>query len=128
MRWRSRARIARPGRVIGERYRLAAPLGRGALGEIWRAEHVRLKSPVAIKFLDTAIADDPEMLERFLREAQSAAAVRSAHVVQILDCGLEGSSPYIAMELLQGETLEARLNQRVCLAPAELNEIFAQVA
>src|SRR4029079_17174909 len=110
MRCRSRAKIARPGRMIACRYRLEAPLGRGAMGEIWSAEHVRLKSRVAIKFLDAAISDDPEMLDRFLREAQSAAAVRSTHVVQIFDCGVEGGAPYISMELLQGESLDARLD------------------
>src|SRR6185295_2498551 len=126
MRWRSK--IARAGRVIAERYRLEAPLGRGAMGEIWSAEHVRLKSRVAIKFLDASIADDPEMLERFLREAQSAAAVRSAHVVQIFDCGVERGDPYIAMELLQGESLDERLASRGRITPAELNKIFAEVA
>ena len=81
--------------MIAGRYRLEAPLGRGAMGEIWRAEHVRLKSQVAVEFLDASIADDPEMLDRFLREAQSAAAVRSTHVVQIFDCGVEAGAPYI---------------------------------
>jgi serine/threonine-protein kinase len=68
------------------------------------------------------------MLERFLREAQSAAAVRGSHVVQIFDCGVDGRDPYIAMELLLGETLEERLTARGRLSPAELNEIFSQVA
>jgi serine/threonine-protein kinase len=113
--------------MIAGRYRLEAPLGRGAMGEIWRAEHVRLKSHVAVKFLDASIADDPEMLDRFLREAQSAAAVRSTHVVQIFDCGVEAGAPYISMELLQGESLDARLSQRVWLSPEELNKIFAEV-
>jgi serine/threonine protein kinase len=128
MRWRSRSKIARAGRVIAERYRLEAPLGRGAMGEIWSAEHVRLKSRVAIKFLDASIADDPEMLDRFLREAQSAAAVRSTHVVQIFDCGVEGRSPYISMELLKGESLDTRLYAQGRLTPAELDKIFGEVA
>jgi len=114
--------------MIAGRYRLEAPLGRGAMGEIWSAEHVRLKSHVAVKFLDASIADDPEMLDRFLREAQSAAAVRSTHVVQIFDCGVEAGAPYISMELLQGESLDARLSQCVWLAPEELNKIFGEVA
>ncbi|MEY2936727.1 MAG: hypothetical protein RL033_7476, partial [Pseudomonadota bacterium] len=128
MKWRTKSKIARAGRVLADRYRLEAPLGRGAMGEIWRAEHLGLKSQVAIKFLDSAIADDPEMLSRFSREAQSAAAVRSPHVVQIFDCGVEGGAPYIAMELLQGQTLEARLHERQRLTSAELNQIFREVA
>ncbi|MEO8184039.1 MAG: serine/threonine-protein kinase, partial [Deltaproteobacteria bacterium] len=128
MRWRSKSKIGSPGKIIARRYRLEAPLAGGAMGTIWTAEHVRLKSRVAIKFLDASIADDPEMLARFLREAQSAAAVRGTHVVQIFDCGVEKGDPYIAMELLQGESLEERLTFRGPLAPAELNKIFSEVA
>jgi eukaryotic-like serine/threonine-protein kinase len=128
MRLKSRPEIARPSRIIAERYRLEEPLSRGGMGTIWRAEHLLLKSPVAIKFLEPAIADDPEMLERFLREAQSAAAVRGAHVVQILDCGVDAGTPYISMELLQGESLDARLDARGALTPAELDKIFGEVA
>ena len=112
MKWKSQAKVDGTGRVIAGRYRLEAPLGRGGMGTIWSAEHVKLRSRVAIKFLDASIADDPEMLERFLREAQSAAAVRGSHVVQIFDCGVDGRDPYIAMELLQGETLDERLTAR----------------
>jgi serine/threonine protein kinase len=128
MRWRTKPKVGRAGRVIAGRYRLEAPLGSGGMGTIWSAEHLGLRSRVAIKFLDASIADDSEMLERFLREAQSAAAVRGSHVVQIFDCGVDGRDPYIAMELLQGETLEERLTVRGRLSPVELNEIFRQVA
>jgi serine/threonine-protein kinase len=128
MRRRAKSKVGRAGRVIAGRYRLEAPLGSGGMGTLWSAEHVGLRSRVAIKFLDTSIADDPEMLERFLREAQSAAAVRGSHVVQIFDCGVDGRDPYIAMELLQGETLDERLTARGRIPPAELNEIFGQVA
>ncbi|HKO91449.1 MAG TPA: serine/threonine-protein kinase, partial [Polyangiaceae bacterium] len=128
MKWRAKAKVGRCGRVIAGRYRLEAPLGSGGMGTIWSAEHTGLRSRVAIKFLDAAIADDPEMLERFLREAQSAAAVRGSHVVQIFDCGVDGRDPYIAMELLEGETLDERLTARVRLTPVELNQIFNQVA
>ena len=72
---------------------------------------------VGSNFHDASIADDPEMLERFLREAQSAAAVRGSHVVQIFDCGVDGRDPYIAMEQLQGETLDERLTARGRLTP-----------
>ena len=116
------------GEVIAERYRLEEPIGRGAMGAVWRAVHLRLESPVAIKFLNPAIANEPVMLERFLREARSAAAVRSSHVVQIFDYGVDGGKPYIAMELLVGEGLDARLAAREVLTPPELDKIFAEVA
>src|SRR5262245_49124115 len=118
----------RPGELIADRYRLEEPIGRGAMGAVWRAVHTRLEAPVAIKLLNSAIADDPEMLERFLREARSAAAVRSSHVVQIFDYGVDRDVPYIAMELLVGEALDARLDARGVLEAPELDKIFTEVA
>jgi serine/threonine protein kinase len=117
-----------PGQLIADRYRLVEPIGHGAMGAVWRAVHTRLESPVAIKLLNSAIADDPEMLERFLREARSAAAVRSSHVVQIFDYGVDRDLPYIAMELLVGEPLDARLDERGVLEPQELDKVFTEVA
>jgi serine/threonine-protein kinase len=118
----------RVGQVIGDRYRLEEPLERGAMGSVWRAEQIRLRAPVALKFLDPSLIGDPEMHDRFMQEARSAAAVRSVHVVQIFDYGSEGNIPYIAMELLEGENLDARLSSRGTLTPSELNKIFSEVA
>jgi serine/threonine protein kinase len=116
------------GMLIADRYRLEEPLVRGAMGMIWRAEHVGLKAPVAVKFLDPVLLGDQEMRGRFLQEARSAAAVRSAHVVQVFDSGIEQGVPYIVMELLEGESLEQRLNERGVLSPSELRKIFGEVA
>jgi serine/threonine-protein kinase len=118
----------RPGQLIADRYRIEAPIGHGAMGSVWRGVHVHLDSPVAIKLLKSGIADDPEMLERFLREAKSAAAVRSSHVVQIFDYGVDAELPFIAMELLVGEPLDARLKARGLLEPPELDKIFTEIA
>ncbi len=98
-----------PGRVIAGRYRLVSQLGQGGMGSVWHADHMSLSSPVAIKLIDPEIARRPEMLERFQREAQSSAALRSPHVVQILDYGVDEGVPFIAMELLEGESLAGRL-------------------
>ncbi len=116
------------GQLVGVRYRLEEPLERGAMGSIWRAEHVRLRAPVAVKFLDPSLIGDSEMRDRFMQEARSAAAVRSAHVVQVFDYGSEGGIPYLAMELLEGENLDTRLTARGTLTAAELNKIFTEVA
>ena len=97
------------------------------MGSVWRAEQVRLRVPAAIKFLEPSLIGDPEMHERFLQEARSAAAVRSVHVVQILDYGSDGDLPYIAMEFLEGENLDTRLSTRGTLTPTELNKIFGEV-
>jgi len=120
------------GTVIADRYRLDEPLVRGAMGTIWRAEHLRLRAPVAVKLLDPILARDQEMRSRFLQEARSAAAVRSSHIVQIFDSGIDsgiGSGlPYIVMELLEGESLDIRLVERGPLTPGELRKVFGEVA
>jgi serine/threonine protein kinase len=80
------------------------------MGSVWAAEHLILNSQVAVKIIDSAIAQNQEALGRFLREAQAAAQLRSPHVVQTLDYGIEDSVPFIAMELLEGESLAQRLD------------------
>ena len=103
--------------IIADRYQLGEQLGEGGMGTVWRAEHLTLKSPVVIKLLAESIAQSPEALERFMREAQASAALRSMHVVQIFDYGVDDGVPYIAMELLQGESMQDRLD-RVGRIPA----------
>jgi eukaryotic-like serine/threonine-protein kinase len=116
------------GTVLAGKYALVSKLGQGGMGAVWRAEHVQLRSPVAIKLIDNQIASNPEALARFMREAQSAAALRSPHVVQILDFGADNGVPYIAMELLEGESLAARIDRTHGLTPAETAHIMTQVA
>jgi serine/threonine-protein kinase len=120
--------VPRPGLIIADRYKLDRLLERGAMGSVWRAEQVRLRAPVAVKFLDPSLIGDKEMHDRFIQEARSSAAVRSAHVVQVFDYGTEDGVPYIAMELLDGENLDARLGARGTLTPAELAKLFSEIA
>ena len=91
------------------RYRLETLLRRGGMGSVWRAEHLKLKSPLAIKVLEAEVAQNPSMVQRFLREAQAAAALRSPNVVQIFDYGVDEQQAFIAMELLEGEVLSERI-------------------
>lgn len=97
------------------------------MGAVWLAEHLTLRSHVAIKLIHLDMAGSTEALARFLREAQSAASLRSPHVVQILDHGVDNGTPYIAMELLEGESLADRLARVGRLEPAELARIMTQV-
>ncbi|HWZ87333.1 MAG TPA: serine/threonine-protein kinase, partial [Polyangiaceae bacterium] len=97
--------------VIAGKYRLLGELGSGAMGSVWRAEHLTLRSHVAIKLIHLELVATPDVVPRFLREAQAAALLRSPHVVQILDHGIDNGTPYIAMELLEGESLAARLDR-----------------
>ncbi len=117
-----------PGKIIAGRYRLANQLGQGGMGSVWRAEHLTLRSPIAVKLIDPEIAGRQEMLERFQREAQAAAALRSPHVVQILDYGVDAGVPYIAMELLDGESLNDRLLRVGRLSHVETTRFVTHVA
>jgi serine/threonine-protein kinase len=81
------------------------------MGSVWAARHLQLDTLIAIKFID-AVADIGDARVRFEREARAAAQLRSPHVVQILDHGIdEEERPYIAMELLEGEDLGERLRR-----------------
>jgi eukaryotic-like serine/threonine-protein kinase len=116
------------GRVLAQRYRLVTKLGEGGMGSVWRAEHLTLRTLVAIKLIDPSIANSKDALARFQREAQSAAELRSTHIVQIIDYGVDADTPFIAMELLQGESLAARLERLGKLDPADTVQILSQVA
>ena len=115
------------GTIVKERYRLEGLLRRGGMGSVWQAEHLELRSKVAIKILDPEIARDRVMVQRFLREAQAAAALRSQNVVQILDYGVDDDQAFIAMELLEGETLSERIARSGPVPPADLFRFMADV-
>ena len=116
------------GEIIADRYRLVSLLGRGGMGSVWRADHVSLNTPVALKFIDPGVSGSDDVIARFMREAQSAATLRSSHVVQIFDYGIDRGVQYIAMELLNGESLRARLDRVGRLAPADVVRVLTQVA
>lgn len=119
--------------IIAGKYRLVSQLGKGAMGEVWRAEHTTLGAAVAIKLIDIDLLgpgnhNNSEVVQRFFREAKAAAALRSPHVVQILDHGYDGRLPYIAMEMLEGETLEHRLDRMKVLPPIMTATIMTHIA
>lgn len=95
---------------------------------MWRAEHATLGSEVAIKLIDPAVAQNEEIRARFMREAQSAAQLRSPHVVQILDYGVDDDTPFIAMELLVGESLADRLDRVGRIPLEQTSQIVTEVA
>jgi serine/threonine-protein kinase len=117
-----------PNVVIAERFRLNRQLGRGGMGSVWHATHLGLDVPCALKFIEGENALLPEAHARFEREAKAAAQLRSPHVVQILDHGVWQGTPYIAMELLDGEDLGKRLLRSGRLAPHEVVKIVSQVS
>ena len=126
---RSYVRMAiEAGRVLNGRYRLVRPLGQGSQASVWVAEHLALQTHVAVKLIDPDLAKKDDARERFKREATAAAQLRSAHVVQILDHGIDGNQPFIVMELLDGEDLFERLEKRGRISLRETSKIFTQVA
>jgi len=114
-------------RVLVGRYRLDERLGAGGMGSIWRAHHLVLQAPVAVKLIDREHVPDEETLGRFMREAQSAATLRSPHVVQILDYGVDEQLPFIVMELLDGENLAQRLRRLGRLGSADTARIVTHI-
>ncbi|MFK8000177.1 MAG: serine/threonine-protein kinase [Polyangiales bacterium] len=106
----------RIGEII-DRYRIEGLLGEGGFGAVYRAKHVVMARDVALKLLHPGSDRDDDLRERFLREAQAAAAVGHPSIVQIFDCGVtqEGHA-FIAMEMLRGEDLEEHLKKHGSLS------------
>jgi serine/threonine-protein kinase len=98
------------------------------MGSVWRAEHVELGTPIAVKLIDEAMVSSTEARARFKREAQAAARLRSIHVAHVTDYGVDGDTPYISMELLEGESLGDRLARLGRLEPRQVAVILSQVA
>jgi len=97
------------GRRFANRYELRDLLGRGGMAEVWRARDLRMDRDVAVKLLEPAAAADPAAIERFRREALAVARIAHPNIVSAYDFGTEADRPYLVMELVPGEPLDARL-------------------
>jgi serine/threonine-protein kinase len=115
------------GATVGGKYRLDALIGEGGMGSVWAATHLGLNQAVAIKFVSKEFVKSAEALRRFDSEAKAAAALKSRHVVQVFDTGtLADETPYIAMELLHGESLQTRVHRGGPVPLGEAVEILSQ--
>lgn len=108
-------------------YVIGSCIGHGGMARIYRAEHEGLRRNVALKVLIDGFARDPEGRERFLREARIAAAIKHPNVVNIFDVGVQDEIPYLVMELLEGEDLEAMVNRRGALPEATLVDVVVPI-
>ena len=115
-----------PGTRLGP-YEILTPLGAGGMGEVWKAKDTRLDRLVAVKVLPEHLAKNPEALARFEREAKAVAALNHPNITGIFDIGSTDGTAYVAMELLEGESLRSRLEQGP-LTPKKATELAIQLA
>src|SRR5215470_7469858 len=116
------------GTLLGERFLVQELIGQGGSGTIYRAEHVTLRRKVAIKVLHTELSRDDLAVERFRREATTVAEIDNEHIVEIHDFGRTPDGRlYLAMELLEGETLDSVLSREGQLSVERTADILIQV-
>ncbi len=118
-----------PGMMVTPHVRLVRKLGQGGMGTVWVAAHLRLDSEVAVKFIDPLlIQQHPAMKSRFRLEATAAAKINSPHVVRTFDHGeMDDGTPFIVMELLEGESLADRLDGWGPLGLRETETVIVQM-
>src|SRR5579864_226746 len=108
--WSGAGRFA-AGTILASRYRIVAALGRGGMGEVFRAEDLTLQQEIALKFLPKELTSDPEALERFHREVRIARQVSHPNVCRVFDIGVNDGAPFITMEYVDGEDLSSLLRR-----------------
>lgn len=115
------------GTVLADRYRVIGLLGRGGMGEVYRADDLRLGQPVALKFLPERLATDSERRERFNHEVRVAREISHASVCRVHDIGEWEGQPFLSMEYVDGENLASLLKRIGRLPAAKASEIARQI-
>ncbi|HEV3228397.1 MAG TPA: Stk1 family PASTA domain-containing Ser/Thr kinase [Solirubrobacteraceae bacterium] len=115
------------GTIIDGRYRILSRLGSGGMADVYCAADEQLGRKVALKLLYPRFAEDQEFVERFRREASSAAGLQHPHVVSVFDRGEADGTYYIAMEYLEGRSLKALVQQEAPLDPVRAIDIVLQI-
>ncbi|HKQ08041.1 MAG TPA: serine/threonine-protein kinase [Blastocatellia bacterium] len=116
-----------PGTVLATRYRIIGLLGRGGMGEVYRADDLKLGQPVALKFLPESVARDAAMLERFHREVRIARQISHPNVCRVFDIGEVGGHHFLSMEYIDGEDLSSLLRRIGRLPADKATEIARQL-
>jgi predicted Ser/Thr protein kinase len=111
------ARFA-PGQIFASRYRIVSLLGHGAMGEVYRAEDLKLGQPVALKLIAVRVARGDERLQRFIAEVRLAREIAHPNVCRVYDIGEAAGWHYLSMEFVDGETLQS-LVRRIGRLPGE---------
>ncbi|MFZ5824988.1 MAG: Stk1 family PASTA domain-containing Ser/Thr kinase [Bacillota bacterium] len=115
------------GKILGNRYRMEERIGGGGMALVYRAYDLQLGREVAVKVLRGQFGSDEEFVRRFRREAQNAASLSHPNVVQIYDVGEEHDVYYIVMELVQGKTLKALIQEQGPLPVVEATRIAIEI-
>jgi len=116
-----------PDTLVDDRYRIIGRIGSGGMADVYEAEDTQLGRRIALKLLYRRFAEDPDFVERFRREASSAAALNHPNVVQVFDRGEWDGTYYIAMELLEGRNLKDIVREYGALEPAVAVDIVLQI-
>lgn len=109
-------------------YQIVGELGRGGMGVVYKGYETALQRHVAIKLMSEALAHQPEVVERFLREARAMGQLSDPHIVQIYYIGEHAGQPFFAMEFVEGETLAERLRREGRIEPHEAAGLLMQAA
>ena len=117
------------GVTLDGKYRLESAIGRGGMGSIYRATHLMLNKPVAVKLINAELAPTPEVVRRFQREARAASHLNHPNIAATFDLGQTSNGTlYLAMELLSGQSLKDAIRAGGPMAPARIIRILKQVA
>src|SRR6476659_3114918 len=117
-----------PSTVFADRYELIREIARGGMADVYLARDSKLNRPVALKVLSPELSRDPMFVERFRREAQSAAGLNQPNIVGIFDWGQEHGTSFIVMEYIDGQTLRDLIQREGTVAPAQIADIGADIA
>ena len=116
-----------PGTTLADRYRIVSPLGKGGMGEVYRAEDLKLGQTVALKFLPQSLARNEEALARFTREVRLARQVSHPNVCRVFDIGETDGQTFLTMEFVDGEDIASLMRRIGRLPPHKALEIARQV-
>ena len=120
--------MATPPTIFADRYEIVSEIARGGMADVYLANDSKLSRPVALKVLSPELSRDPAFVERFRREAQSAAGLNQPNIVGIFDWGQEHGTSFIVMEYVDGQTLRDLIRRDHTIAPGQIADIGADIA